>query len=209
MRDYEEWHRQYDDPDSTLSWRLGVVQQAIGAALDERSGGVRILSACSGDGRDVIGVLSRRADADRVVATLVELHPTIAEAAADAAEAAGLSGVTVRVADAGNTDAYVGAVPADVVLLVGIFGNISDDDIRRTIATAPQLCAPGATLIWSRGRDDGDRNAELRAWFAAAGFDEIDYLTLDEGSRPAVGVVRFVGQQVTLEPGRPLFTFFR
>jgi Putative methyltransferase len=209
MRDYEEWHHQYDDPASTLSWRLGVVQSAIDAALDERAGPVRVLSACAGDGRDVIGVLSRRSDANRVTATLVELHPVIAETAAESAEAAGLTGVRVRQADAGNTDAYVDAVPADLVLLVGIFGNITDADIHRTIRAAPQFCAPGATLVWSRGRDDSDRNAQIRGWFAAAGFTEIDYRTLDEGGRPAVGIVRYVGEPVELVPDRPLFTFFR
>lgn len=209
MRDYEAWHRGYEDPASTLPWRLGVVQQAIDVALDERTGPVRVLSACSGDGRDVIGVLSRRTDADRVSARLIEVHPTIARAAERAAAAAGLPAVSVHAADAGETDAYVGAVPAEVVLLVGIFGNITDRDIARTIAAAPQLCAPGATLVWSRGRDGGDRNAEVRAWFAAAGFDEIAYRTLDEGTRPAVGIARYVGEPADLVTGQRLFTFIR
>jgi hypothetical protein len=145
----------------------------------------------------------------RITATLIEIHPAIAAAAAENARAAGLSRVAVRVADAGKSDAYVGAAPADVVLLVGIFGNITETDIRRTIEFAPQLCQPDATLIWSRGRDDGDRNAQIRAWFTAAAFEEIDYAKLDEGSRPAVGIVRYAGEPVELRRGEPLFTFFR
>jgi hypothetical protein len=100
-------------------------------------------------------------------------------------------------------------VPADIVLLVGIFGNISDEDLWRTIEVAPQLCAPGATLIWSRGRDEGDLNAEVRTRFAAAGFAELAYETRDQGSMPALGVVRYAGPPVDLVPGRPLFTFLR
>ena len=209
LRDYDDWHREYDDPGSDLSWRLDRVRAHLGDALDRRPGSVRILSACAGDGRDVIGVLAGRSDADRVRAVLVELHPEIADRAREAAAADGLTGVEVRTADAGTTDAYVEAVPADIVLLVGIFGNISDDDLWRTIEVAPQLCAPGATLIWSRGRDEGDLNAEVRARFAAAGFRELAYETLDRDGMPALGVVRYAGPPVDLVPGRPLFTFIR
>jgi hypothetical protein len=63
--------------------------------------------------------------------------------------------VEVRTADAGITDTYLGAVPTELVLLVGILGNISDTDLGRTIATAPALWRPAATLLWSRARADG------------------------------------------------------
>jgi hypothetical protein len=118
--------------------------------------------------------------------------------------------VEVRVADAGFTDAYVGAVPADIVLLVGIFGNIGDADLAGTIAAAPQLCAPGATLIWSRGCEGADRNDVVRERFVAAGFTEIDHAVFDGSDpRPAIGVVRHEGPAPPLEPGRRLFTFRR
>jgi hypothetical protein len=209
LRDYEEWHRSYDDPGSGLSWRLRRVQAHVSDALDQRSGPVRLLSACSGDGRDVIGVLAGRPDADRVRAVLLELHPGIADRARAAAAATGLAGVEVRTVDAGTTDAYAGAVPADVVLLVGIFGNISDEDLGRTIHAAPQLCAPGATLLWSRARDERDLNAEVRAQFTAAGFAELAYETLNRDRTPALGVVRYTGPPVDLVPGQRLFTFCR
>lgn len=79
---------------------------------------MHILSSCAGDGRDVLGVLADRDDADRVTATLVEVHPRIAERAR--AAAAALAHVEVRTVDAGDTDAYLGAVPAELVLMVGI-----------------------------------------------------------------------------------------
>ena len=191
LRDYERWHRQYDDPDSDLSWRLRTVQGHLAAALDRYPGPVRVLSSCSGDGRD-----------------LLEVHPVIAERARRSA-AALAARVEVRTADAGGTDAYLSAVPAEIVLLVGIFGNISDPDLARTIATAPALCRPGATLLWTRGRRAGDRNDVVRARFAAAGFTELDYATLDTGGWPAVGVVRYDGPPVPLPAGERLFTFLR
>lgn len=209
LRDYEQWHRAYDDPGSGLSWRLQTVQMYLREALDRHPGPVQVLSTCSGDGRDLLGVLSERRDADRVRATLIELHPGIAQRAREAAAAAGLAHVEVRTADAGHSDSYEGAVPADLVLMVGIFGNISDTDLDRTIKTAPQFCRPGATLVWSRGRDRDDRNDEVRGWFAAAGFFELDYVSRDAGSRPALGAMRYDGEPQPLATGRQLYTFWR
>jgi len=212
VRDYEAWHLDYADAGSDLSWRLRTVQRHIGAALDEQTGSVRVISACAGGGRDLIGVLSERRDATRVRATLLEIHPAIADRAREAAATAGVQDqVEVRTTDAGASDTYPDLVPADLVLLVGILGNISDADLRRTVAASPQLCAPGARLIWSRGRhpEIGDRNDEVRAWFTTAGFVELDYATLDQGGYPAVGEVRYEGPFRPLLPGQRWFTFER
>lgn len=209
MRDYERWHEAYEDPGSSLSWRLRIVQEHIIAALDRYPGPVRVLSSCAGDGRDILGVLAQRRDADRVSVTLLELHPRIAQRAREAAAAVSAR-VEVRTVDAGTTDAYVGAVPADLVLMVGIFGNISDEDLQRTIAATPELCRPGSTLLWSRGCDHGDRNDLVRAGFLAAGFAELDYSRLDnDGDITAIGAMRYDGGDKALLAGQRLFTFLR
>jgi hypothetical protein len=207
VRDYERWHERYDDPGSDLSWRLGVVRRHIRDALDGRPGPVRALSLCAGDGRDLLGVLAEREDAARVRAVLVEVHPAIAARARAAAEGIAAD-VDVRVADAGHTDAFADAVPADLVLLVGIMGNITDAELAGTIAAAPALCASGATLIWTRGRWAGDRNDVVRARLSAVRFTELAYDVLDEDTLPAVGAVRYDGPPVPFAPGR-LFTFRR
>ncbi|HTW06807.1 MAG TPA: hypothetical protein VME46_04820 [Acidimicrobiales bacterium] len=210
MRDYVQWHKEYDDPGSELSWRLRTVQGYISAALDERAGGpVQVVSLCAGEGRDIVDVLSRRPDALRAKVTLIELHPEIAAAARRRASGAGLPDVEVRVADAGSTDSLQGAVPADLVLLVGIFGNISEHDITGTVAAVPQFCKLGATILWSRGRDREDINGMVRSWFRAAGCSELAYDTLETGSRPAAGAFRFTGQPQPLVPGQRLFSFLR
>lgn len=149
----------------------------------------------------------------------MELHPDLAWQARDAAAAAGLEGVEVRTVDASDADAYRGAVPADVVLLVGIFGNVADDDVWRLVDFSPQLCQPGATLVWSRGRSfthdlpgvtGGDLNHKIRSRFAAAGFGEVGYETHDSHGLPALGVVRYEGAPVELQTDPdPLFTFLR
>lgn len=210
LRDYDRWHDRYDDPNSDLSWRLRRVQQYILQFLDQRRGPVRILSVCAGDGRDLFQVLAERGDTGRITATLLELHPGLAERAiSTAASTAPDAAVSVRVVDAGNSDAYLGAAPADLVLLVGILGNISDRDVQALIAAAAQFCSPGADVVWSRGRDASDRNDDVRAWFAAAGFAEVEYAALDAGSRPALGLMRYTGEPVDLVPGQHLFTFWR
>jgi len=218
-RDYQDWHRRYDDPGSGLSWRLERVRHHIGQALDQHPGPTRVLSVCAGDGRDLLGVLAERGGADRVSAVLMELHPDLAQQARDAAAATGLAQVEVRTVDASNAEAYRGAAPADLVLLVGIFGNVADIDVWRLIEFAPQLCRPGATLIWSRGRKftrdlpgvtAGDINDEVRAKFAAAGFSETAYEPHDSTSLPALGVVRYDGPPVELRADQPpLFAFLR
>jgi Methyltransferase domain len=211
MRDYLKWHDAYHDPNSDLSWRLAQAQAYIRQALDHLTGPVTVLSLCAGDGRDVLHVLADRDDSSRVHTTLIELHPVLAQRARDFAAQAGLTGVSVRSQDAGNTAAYVGSVPADLVIMMGIFGNISDDDVRRTIQTAPQLCRPGATLLWSRSTNGSDRNAFVRGWLSEAGFTELDYLEFDqdEGERAALGSARYDGPPQTLTTGRQLFTFLQ
>lgn len=209
LRDYRAWHADYDDPSSGLSWRLGVVRAYLRDALDAKPGPLRVVSACAGDGRDILGVLAERDDASRASTTLIEIDPELAATARAAAASAGLEHVDVRTTDAGTTDAYAGAVPADVVLLVGIFGNITDADVERTVAASPQLCAPGAVLVWSRGLDRYDLNPSIRRWFAAAGFAEIGYAVHEGRDRTSAGAMRYAGPAVPFEPGRALFTFIR
>src|SRR5262245_47237861 len=130
MRDYQAWHDAYDQPGSRLHLRLLVVQDLIAAALDEAPPGpVRVISMCAGPpepvrgigrgggkGRDVLTVARRHRRGGDLVGRLVELDPTNVAAARAAAAAAGTSGIEVVEADAGRSDAYLGAAPADLVL---------------------------------------------------------------------------------------------
>jgi SAM-dependent methyltransferase len=211
MRDYLKWHDAYDDPDSDLYWRLRQVQAYIRAALDQIQGQLAVLSLCAGDGRDILEVLAQRDDSSRIHTTLIELHPVLAQRAREFAATAALANVTVRTIDAGNTTAYAGSVPADLVIMMGIFGNISNDDVRRTIQTAPRLCRPGAVLLWSRSTDGVDRNRSVRGWLIKAGFSELDYKEFDhaQGERAALGAARYDGPMQPLMPGHQIFTFLQ
>jgi hypothetical protein len=89
----------------------------------------------------------------------------------------------VRQADAGLPAGFADALPADVLLLCGIFGNLSDADIRRTVQAAPALCRAGATVIWTRHRCPPDLTPQLRAWFTGSGFEEIAFGSLGGATR--------------------------
>lgn len=209
LRDYMQWLERYDDPDSPLSWRLRTVQQWLRNDLDTRPGQVHLVSVCAGDGRDIIDVLQTRRDANRVSVVLLEAHPAVADLARQRARGAGLDQVEVRTCDASLTGSYVGAVPADIVLLVGLLGNMSHRDVSTTIAATPQMCRAGATLIWSRGRDRDDINDRVRREFTDVGFTERAYAESDQHTKPAVGLMGYDGTTTPLDPSRRLFTFFR
>ncbi|MEU7803303.1 class I SAM-dependent methyltransferase family protein [Micromonospora arborensis] len=204
---WQAWHEPYADENSPLSRRLRLVQQHIASWLDQRSDErLTVVSACAGQGRDLIGVLASRSDAQRVHATLLEYDAGNVAAAQAAAEQAGLSNLLIRQADAGQLSSYAGAVPADLVLMVGVFGNISDVDVERTIAALPQLCAEGATVIWTRGRRKSDLTPAVRQWLRDAGFVEQAFHA-PRDVRFSVGVHRFEWSPQRLEPAGTVFTF--
>ena len=204
--DWSQWHDAYARPDSGLADRLSAVRDQISRRLDETAPApTRVVSACAGDGRDLIEVLRRRPDAQRVTALLVEYDAGLATRARAAAETLSAR-VEVRQADAAWSDVYADAVPADLVLLCGIFGNVSDADVRTTVQAAPQLCAPGAEVVWTRHRREPDLTPSIREWFAEAGFEEVAFISPgpDDWS---VGVHRLAGDPLPLEPGRRWFEF--
>lgn len=205
-RDWREWHDGYDVTGSTLQQRLAVVQAQVRAALDTAPPGeIRVVSLCAGQGRDLLGVLPDHPRRGDVVARLVELDPVNADLARRAAATAGLDRVEVVVGDAALTDQYRGMVPADLVLLCGIFGNLTDEDIECTVAGCAALCAPGGTVVWTRHRRPPDLVPRICEWFTRGGF-VLAHLT-PSGERFGVGAHRFGGTPRTLEPGNRLFRF--
>ncbi|UWZ34749.1 class I SAM-dependent methyltransferase family protein [Dactylosporangium roseum] len=151
--DWHEWHLPYGEHGSPLSRRLRLIQQHISDWVDERpESTLRVVSVCAGQGHDLIGVLSQRPDADRVRAELIEHDPRNVAAARAGIASAGLEGITAIEADAGDFAAYRHAIPVDLVILAGVLGNLTDCDVQATINAMPALCAPRATVIWTRTR---------------------------------------------------------
>lgn len=202
-RDWRDWHREYDAPGSRLARRLHVVQGFIRAAIDRAPPGrIRAISACAGEGRDLLGVLADHPRASDVVARLVELDPELV----GRARACATPGVDVVCGDASTTDAYRGAVPADLVLVCGVFGNVSDEDVRRTVGALPMLCASGATVVWTRQRRPPDLTVDIRRWLGEAGFEEVGFVGSDE-QLFGVGAHRLSGPPGAWIPDVRLFNF--
>jgi hypothetical protein len=203
MGDWRSWHAEYDDPASPMVQRLAAVQQQVALALDRAAPGrLGLLSLCAGQGRDVLPVLAGHPRGGEVHGRLVELDPQLAAAA----RAAAPPPIQVLTADAGTTEAYGDDVPVDLLLLCGIFGNVTDGDVERTVAAVPSLLATGGTVIWTRHRRPPDLTPRIRAWFAAAGVAETAFVAAPgEGWSVGAGVLR--APSAPLRGIRRLFAF--
>jgi len=204
--DWVKWHAEYENPDSRLSQRRREVQTQLGSALDRAPAGpLRLISACAGEGLDVIPILAAHPRGHDVTARLVELDADLADRSRRHAPA----NVDVVTGDASMTDAYLGAIPANIALFCGIFGNISDDDVKHTVETLPSLLAPGGEVLWTRHTRAPDLTPSIRAWFGDAGFDEMDFVASE--TRYGVGTHRLADTTTPapFEAGVTLFTFVR
>jgi hypothetical protein len=187
--DWNAWHDGYDRPESGLADRLRSIQQQISDALDAcESGPIRVISLCAGQGRDLIGALDdhpRKAD---VHGLLVELNSVNVDTGRQAAQAAGLSSLEFKTGDAADTDQYQDLAPADLVVVCGTFGNLSDVHLERLISFLPQLCQTGGTVVWTHNRRPPDRGPQICAWLGEYGFAEqwisapADYFTVGRHS---------------------------
>jgi hypothetical protein len=185
MRDWLGWYQAYDDPASSLARRLEVVKHQLSGALDAVTATKPVLlSLCAGDGRDVIGVLGARSTPTLVSAVLIEIDPTLARRARKAAADAGLSSVQVRCGDAGDPASFSDVLPADVLMLCGIFGNIEHSAVKSVVDAVPRLIRSGGYVIWTRGGSQPDRRPEIRRWFSSAGLEEVAF----EGAPEPYGV---------------------
>jgi hypothetical protein len=203
VSDWQQWHTGYDDPDSSLSRRLEVVRCYLAEALSEMPEPVRLISLCSGDGRDTIPVVAdSKKDVD---ALLVELDPALADAARRDGQDKRVP-VLIRTADAGLPTSFSDHAPASIFMLCGIFGNISDADIDHTIGALAAYLEPGALVIWTRGDHETDgktaalsASERVRRTFVDHGYEEVDFTRPDDATY-RVGMHRWSSGPATARP---------
>ena len=168
--DWVAWHEAAYGPGGPLRRRLEVVRRSVfDAATRSGPGEIRIVSVCAGDGRDVIGGLTGHRRAADAHVLLVDNDPELAATARRSALSAGLLHVEVLEADAGLTTAYESMVPADVVVVAGLFSHLSDADVRQTIDTLPLLCDRNAYRDLDLRPRRAGPDAAIRAWFVRPG----------------------------------------
>ncbi len=208
-QDWLAWHQRYEEPDSPLARRLRVVQRLVREALDAAPPGpVRVASLCAGQGRDLLGALAGHPRRGDVAGRLVELDERNVAIAREAYATAGLPAIEVVAGDAALTDAYAGAVPAALVLVCGVFGNVTDADAERIVEHLPALCGPGAAVVWTRHRRPPDLTGRIRDWLERRGFEEVAF-DAPPDARFAVGLHRLSAAPAPLPSGVRLFTFVR
>ena len=211
-KDWRDWHQHYDNPNSSISLRLELVQRdlrrALAEAPNDENGIVHLITMCAGEGRDVLPVLAEENTSRPVNAILVEYDETFAQRARTAVERMHLSDVEVKTADAGATDTYRDLPPAQILTVCSVFGNIPFEDMRRTVATLPALLANDALVIWTRAGHD--QSLEVRQVFFDHGFDEVSFShTADD--KFWVGMHRLAARPRQLSappPGTRMFSFF-
>ncbi len=208
-KNWEEWHEKYDDESSDLSERLKIVRNEIKKALPESiEAKFRILDICAGDGRDLIPVLKEYSHHELVEARLIEMNQVLGSKARATAQTVGLKNIEVVIGDAARTDSYLSIVPANLILLCGVFGNIWDEDVEKIITALPEFCKRGSKVIWTRNRREPDMTPRIRKLFSNNGFSEVKFVT-PEGNTYAVGVSEYKQQPLPYKGDRSLFSFIR
>ncbi len=212
-KDWFEWHDFYNT-EPRLQQRLQLVRESLSESLDGCSVGIiRVVSVCAGDGRDLLGTLSSHPRSKDVYARLVELNPKLVERGRTAIESAGLGKQIEFInGDATISSNYIQAVPADIIILCGVLGNLADEaELSRLLRNLSFLCKKGSFIIWTRRVRGGSRKdipyfETVRKLLHEAAFEEISFkltLTGDTG----VGTHRYLDEGSALPKDQQLFVF--
>jgi hypothetical protein len=209
-KDWFAWHDNYRTR-PRMRQRLQIVCEYISTCLQEFPlGPIRVVSVCAGDSRDLIGTLFDHPRSRDVHARLVELDQRLVECGRTAAESSGLGDQLEFVCgDATLSSVYRGAVPADLVLICGVFGNLPNETERQRLTQSLRfLCKTGGFAIWTRDLfEDGERRlAIIREFLRESEFEEVSFKMTATGNM-GVGTHRYLGQSLPLPEDQQLFIF--
>lgn len=208
-KDWLEWHDLYNT-EAKLQQRLKIVREYISYSLDNSPAGIiRIVSVCAGDGRDLLGILANHPRTEDVYARLVEINPQLVERGRATIESLGLTKQIEFInGDATAAANYVGVVPADIVIVCGIFGNLADEnELNRLLGNLGFLSKKDAFILWTRGHSNGIAYSEtVRKYFREFGFEEVNFKLTATGDM-GVGIHRYLGENVAVSKEQQLFVF--
>src|SRR5690606_15461460 len=184
---WQKWHDKYKSDDN-LKNRLLAVQKAIKSCLPKDNNEIyTILDLGAGDGRDIAEALKNYPKPANIQGLLVEIDEVLAAQAMQAMQNAELTNLKVIVGDASSIKNSASTVPVDLVLLCGIVGNISDEDVEKAIKALPMLLKPGGKVIWTRNRREPDKTPVIRELLKSNDLDEVQYIAA-ENSIYGIGV---------------------
>jgi len=132
----------------------------------------------------------------------------VTRARRDVREAGFAGSIQICEGDAGDPSLCADAAPANLVLLAGVFGSISDSDVHQTIRFLSMLCEPDARVIWTRHRKEPDLTVAIRGWLAGESFQQRAF-DAPEDVIFSVGVHDYNGGPRPWSPPRSPFTFIR
>jgi hypothetical protein len=207
-KDWYEWHDLYKT-EPRLQQRLEIVREFIAYSLNASSdGAIRIVSVCAGDGRDLLGTLENHPRRNDVSARLVELNPQLVERGRATIESLSLAKQIEFInGDAAIASNYVGAVPADIVIVCGVFGNLTEGELNRLLDNLSFLSKPGAFVIWTRGHSNGIPYSEnVRKILRVSGLEEVNFKLTATGDM-GVGLHQYKGENLPQPKEQQLFVF--
>jgi hypothetical protein len=204
---WSNWHNEYENENSELNARKRAVQAEVFAlAAKCQPGPITIISICGGQGREVIGALEhhpRRAD---VRGRIVELDEDNAAFARSTARKAGI-GIEVFAGDASLAASYAGLPPADIVVISGVFGHLSNSDRVSLISFVRQIVKTGASVVYTFFRWDEEQVQQLRSYFSDQQFEEGAFETLDGKYKFIIARAQYSGAPLPFDAGAKVFNF--
>ncbi|MFD0689357.1 SAM-dependent methyltransferase [Actinomadura fibrosa] len=204
--DWYEWHEIYKTPDPDTVRRLAVIRARVHDFLDRApQRPLRLVSICAGQGAELLPALASHPRGGFVEVHMLESDARNGRVAEENTSSLGLGNVRVHITDAGEISSYVGMLPADFVLLSGLFSNLRSTDVHRAVRCLPCLCRPGAEVVWTCRRGEPDLVPSINGWFDEEGFDLIDLTPPSDVA--AVGTHRYTGTETPSLPQRRIFDF--
>jgi hypothetical protein len=167
------------------------------------------VSVCAGDGRDLLGTLKNHPRAKDVSARLVEINSDLVKSGRATIESLGLTKQIEFINDdATIATNYLGAIPADIVIVCGVFGNLADEaELNRLLDNLSFLSKPGAFVIWTRGHsNDIPHSDNVRKILRASRFEEVSFKLTATGDM-GVGLHRYLGENLPQPKEQQLFVF--
>ena len=207
--DWFAWHDYYRTK-PRMRQRLQIVREYISTCLNAcPPGKIGVVSVCAGDGRDLLGALLDHPRASDVYARFVELDSRLVECGRAAAESTELAEQLEFVnGDATLSSVYEGVVPAHLVLVCGVFGNVPETELPRLIQSLGFLCKPGGFIVWTRelSENTDHRLSLVRELLRKSAFEEVSFKMTSTGNM-GVGTHRYLGQAMALPKNQKLFVF--